>query len=307
MSRCGTSLTPRLSYVVCPSSQGLHKMAYWEWGDPDNPRILLCVHGLSRTGRDFDALAQALSTHYRVICPDIVGRGASGHLRYSKGYVIAQYVADVFCLLARLQPTHIDWIGTSMGGLIGLSVAGALATSGWPLALGKMVLNDVGPQVELAGLKRIAQYIDQPLFFQHYHEVIEAVKVRWADFGEHTTEQWSHLAAHVFKKTNRGWELAYDLGIATSFLEQLATLEDPSAQQVVARSQAYLWQAYQSLPSDVLIVRGQESDLLSKDIAQKMLTAHPFAQLYEIAHVGHAPTLMQPEQIERITQFLVKD
>lgn len=300
-------LTPRLSYVVCPNPKGVHKMAYWEWGSPDNPRVLLCVHGLSRTGRDFDVLAQALAAHYRVICPDIVGRGASSHLHNPQGYIIPQYVADIFCLLARLQPASLDWIGTSMGGLIGLSVTAALASAQWPIALGKMVLNDIGPHVEKVGLQRIAQYINKPLSFRSFDEVLRAVQDRWASFGPHSAEQWSQLAAFVFKETPQGWELGYDLDIAIPFLEQLVKLEDPMYQSAIQAAEAYLWQAYQHLPNDVLIVRGQNSDLLSEETAQQMLTSHPKAQLYEVKGVGHAPTLMQPDQVQRVTQFLLKD
>ena len=118
-----TAAQPRLDHVQCLDARGLHRMAYWEWGEAANPRVLVCAHGLSRQGRDFDALAQALCTHYRVVCPDVVGRGRSDWLRDPTGYQIPAYVADMVTLLARLNAKTLHWVGTSMGGLIGLGLA----------------------------------------------------------------------------------------------------------------------------------------------------------------------------------------
>lgn len=281
-------------------------MSYWEWGDPNNAKVLLCVHGLLRTGRDFDALAQALSPYYRVVCPDIVGRGSSDWLLDPTYYTVPQYVADIFTLLARLQPEVLDWFGTSMGGLIGLGLNYALQSAPHnPIPLRKMVLNDVGPELNPQGLVRIGQYVGEPLVFDTFEQAVEQAKQRWAAFGEHTQAQWEHLARYVFQEKAGRWQQAYDLRIAVPFQQQFAapnTLNDA----VLEQTTQLLWQAYRSLPDQVLIVRGQQSDLLSEQRAEKMLAQHPQAQLYEVAQVGHAPTFMQADQQQRLQQFLLQ-
>ena len=152
-----SSPEPRLRFVQCLDSRGLHRMAYHEWGDAANPKVLVCVHGLTRQGRDFDVLAQALADDYRVICPDVVGRGESDWLADPMGYAIPYYVADMVTLLARLDAQEVHWVGTSMGGLIGLGVA---SLAGSPVS--RLVLNDVGPAIEPSSLQRIGQYLGQP-------------------------------------------------------------------------------------------------------------------------------------------------
>ena len=142
--------SPRLRHVQCLDPRGLHRMAYWEWGDPANRDVLVCVHGLSRQGRDFDVLAQALVDRYRVVCPDVVGRGESDRLADPAGYQIPTYVADMVTLVARLDVEQVDWVGTSMGGLIGMALGGLPNTP-----IRKMVLNEVGPHIEPVALQRI--------------------------------------------------------------------------------------------------------------------------------------------------------
>ncbi|MFP5399573.1 MAG: alpha/beta fold hydrolase, partial [Gammaproteobacteria bacterium] len=166
---------PRLNHVQCLDGRGLHRMAYWEWGDAANPRVLVCVHGLTRQGRDFDTLARALADEYRVVCPDVVGRGRSDWLADPAGYAIPHYVADMVTLLARLDATTLDWVGTSMGGLIGMSLASLPAAGGSPIR--RLVLNDVGPTIEPAALQRIGTYVGQP--------------VRWASLDEAADYLWS--------------------------------------------------------------------------------------------------------------------
>ena len=145
---------PRLNHVQCLDNRGLHRTAYWEWGDASNPRVLVCVHGLTRQGRDFDTLARAMCGEHRVVCPDVVGRGRSQWLADPMTYALPQYVADMVTLLARLNAQTVDWVGTSMGGLIGLGVA---ALKGSPLR--RFVINDVGPTIEPAAIARIGGYV----------------------------------------------------------------------------------------------------------------------------------------------------
>ncbi len=283
---------PRLKQVQCLSGQGLHRMAYWEWGDPANRRVLVCVHGLSRQGRDFETLAQALSASYRVVCPDVVGRGQSDWLKDPAGYAIPAYVADMVTLLARLDAEQLDWVGTSMGGLIGLGLA---ALPGSPLR--RLVLNDVGPAIQYAALERIGAYLGQPA---HWSTVEEAADALWAisqSFGPHTREQWLAMTRPQLKPDGAGFKPHYDPAIAVPF--RMVTPE------LAAAGEAMLWQAYDRLQVPTLLLRGAESDLLSRETAQAMTQRGPRARLVEFAGVGHAPTLQQPDQVQVVREFLL--
>ena len=287
----------KIKSVQCISMAGLHQMSYKEWGEADNPNVLVCVHGVTRVGDDFDALAQALAGHYRVICPDIVGRGRSGRLRNPHLYVVPQYVSDMVTLLARVlangERQTVDWFGTSMGGLIGLGLA-SLPDS----PVSKLVLNDIGPVLDPAALQRIGDYIGQDLRWPTFEAAAQFVRQVSATFGPHTDAQWHKLASDVLRQDKDGqWMRHYDMGLALPFRN--ATPES------AASDQAMLWAAYDAVSCPTLLVRGAESDLLSRVSAELMTTRGPKAQLVEIAGVGHAPTFMQDEQIAIARQFLL--
>ena len=202
-----TPTEPRLRHVQCLDSRGLHRMAYWEWGDAANPRVLVCAHGLSRQGRDFDTLARDLCAHYRVVCPDVVGRGHSDWLDDPAGYQVPAYVADMVTLLARLDATQVDWVGTSMGGLIGLGVA---SLKGSPMH--RLVLNDVGPVIEWQAIQRIGGYLGQPV---HWRTLDEAADAMWSvsqGFGPHTREQWLALSRPQLRARRRRIQAALRSG-----------------------------------------------------------------------------------------------
>ncbi len=204
--------------VQCLSPAGLHRMAYTEWGDPANPRVLVCVHGLTRCGRDFDYLAEALSGEYRVVCPDVVGRGRSDWLRNKTYYGIPQYAADMVTLLARLDADGVHWLGTSMGGLIGMALA---ALDDTPIT--RLVLNDVGPVLTAVSLARIAEYVGQAPRFETMAQAEAFVRFVSAPFGKLTDPQWRHLTTHVVKTAADGKiEFRYDPGIAEPFRQMLA-------------------------------------------------------------------------------------
>ncbi|MCZ2292228.1 MAG: alpha/beta hydrolase [Burkholderiales bacterium] len=283
---------PRLRHVQCFDTRGLHRMAYWEWGDADNDRVLVCVHGLSRQGRDFDTLAADLCAEYRVVCPDVVGRGRSDWLADPMGYAIPTYVADMVTLLARLDARELDWVGTSMGGLIGLGVA---ALSGSPLR--RLVLNDVGPTIEPSSLTRIGTYLGAPM---HWKTVDEAADALWTisqSFGPHTREQWLALTRPQLVADGEGYKPHYDPAIAVPF--RAITPE------LARAGEAALWAAWDALKLPVLLLRGRESDLLSTATAQAMTERGPKARLVEFDGVGHAPTLVQPEQRQVVREFLL--
>ena len=282
---------PRLRDVQCLGAKGLHRMAYWEWGDPLNRRVLVCVHGLSRQGRDFDTLATAMSTAYRVVCPDVVGRGQSDWLADPMGYHIPAYVADMVTLLARLDAEVVDWVGTSMGGLIGLGLA-ALPQS----PLRRLVLNDVGPTIEPAALVRIGGNLGQATRWASVEQAADALWEISQGFGPHTREQWLALTRPQLKPDGDAVTLRCDPGIAVPF--RLLTPE------LARAGEAALWQSYDRLRIPVLLLRGTESDLLSPATAQAMTERGPRAHLVEFAGVGHAPMLVQPEQVQAVRAFL---
>jgi pimeloyl-ACP methyl ester carboxylesterase len=286
---------PRLHTVSCLGSRGLHRMAYWEWGDAANPRVLVCVHGLSRQGRDFDTLAQDLAGDYRVVCPDVVGRGRSDRLADPTGYAIPAYVADMVTLLARLNADTVDWVGTSMGGLIGLGLASLPHPAG--SLVRRLVLNDVGPTIQPASLQRIGSYLGQPA---HWRTLDDAADALWAisqGFGAHTREQWLALTRPQLVPDGDGFKPHYDPAIAVPFRAITPAL--------AAAGEALLWQSYDRLTCATLLLRGADSDLLARDTALAMTQRGPRARLVEFAGVGHAPTLVQPEQRQAVRDFLL--
>jgi len=283
---------PRLRHVQCLAPEGLHRMAYWEWGDAANAKVLVCVHGLSRQGRDFDTFARAMCGEYRVVCPDVAGRGRSDWLKNPASYAIPAYVADMVTLLARLDATEVHWVGTSMGGLIGLGLA---ALPGSPVA--RLVLNDVGPAIEYAALARIGTYLGQPARWASVDEAADALLAISRGFGPHTRAEWLALTRPQLKADGDGFKPHYDPAIAVAF--RAVTPE------LAAAGEGLLWQAYDALRIPTLVLRGAESDLLSRATADAMARRGPRARVHEIAGVGHAPTLVQADQVAVVRDFLL--
>ncbi len=286
------STEPRLHHVQCLAPTGLHRMAYWEWGDAANPRVLVCVHGLTRQGRDFDTLAQAMRGEYRVVCPDVAGRGQSDWLKNPASYAIPQYVADMVTLLARLDATEVHWVGTSMGGLIGLGLA-ALPDS----PIRRLVLNDVGPAIEYAALARIGSYVGQPAHWKTVDEAAEALRTISLGFGPHTREEWLALTRPQLEADGEGFKPHYDPAIGVPF--RAVTPE------LAAAGEAQLWQAWDAVRCPTLVLRGAESDLLARPTADAMAQRGPRARVHEIAGVGHAPTLVHADQVAVVREFLL--
>jgi pimeloyl-ACP methyl ester carboxylesterase len=296
---------PTLNYVSCPEPAGSHRMAYWLWGEPDAPRVVVCVHGLSRQGRDFDALATALLERspvpLRVVCPDVVGRGRSDWLADPMGYGFPTYAGDMLQMLAQLHAAAplatLDWVGTSMGGLIGMGLAG---TPGLPLPapVRRLVLNDVGPVIAWSALQRIGTYLGNTGRFQTVQQAADAMWEISRTFGPHTPEQWLALSqAMVRPLPEGGFTLHYDPAIAVPF----RTLDATAA----AAGQAALWQLYDGIRARTLLLRGAQSDLLARDTALEMTRRGPRPRLVEFEGVGHAPTLIADNQREVVTAFLL--
>ncbi|MBK7314065.1 alpha/beta fold hydrolase [Candidatus Aalborgicola defluviihabitans] len=296
---------PKLNYLPCPDAYKGHRMAYWEWGSPDASHAVVCVHGLSRQGRDFDTLAQALVERsggsVRVICPDVVGRGQSDWLVDPMGYQVPVYAADMVALLAHLAPQTktLDWVGTSMGGLIGMAVLGQTQFP-LPITARRLVLNDVGPSIQWEALVRIGAYLGQVVRFESLQQAADAMWAISTTFGPHTPAQWLELSRHMVKPipgSDNAVTLHYDPAIAVPF----ASMSQESATQ----GEAMLWALYDGIQAQTLLLRGAQSDLLSPQTARLMTERGPRARLVEFAGVGHAPTLIATDQVDAVVQFLL--
>ncbi len=299
----------RTDHVLCLSTHGFHRMFYTDWGDPSSQRVVICVHGLTRNCRDFDFLAQALAGECRVVCPDVVGRGRSDWLYRKDDYAYPQYMADMTALLARASaapaaggslgnladfltgrygPRSIYWVGTSMGGMLGMLLASRPNSP-----IGKLVVNDVGPLIPKASLERIAIYVGKDPRFKTFEELDAYVRQISAPFGPLTDAQWRHLTLHGAKQHQDGsWGMSYDPDIA-------APLRKGAPQDVD------LWSYWDTITCPTLALRGADSDLLLKQTAEQMQKRGPQARLVEFAGVGHAPMLMADDQIKVVKDFLL--
>ena len=261
-------------------------MRYFEWGDAKAARTVVCVHGLTRNAHDFDRLAEQLSKAYRVITVDIVGRGGSAWLRDSMDYSYAQYQLDMAALIARLDVARVDWVGTSMGGLLGMLLA---AQDGTPLK--SLFMNDVGPFIPKSALQRIADYVGLDNRFSSLEAVERHMRKVHAPFGSLTDQDWQEMAQHGHRRLPDGsYALAYDPRIVDNVKKGVADVD--------------LWAVWDKIKCPTFVLRGAESDLLSADTAAKMGERGPQAKSAALAGIGHAPALMAADQIALIEDWL---
>ena len=305
-------IEPTLHYVNCPgtaiSGAPVHQMAYWEWnqtGQMDCPWVIVCVHGLTRQGRDFDVLARALSSYARVVCPDVAGRGRSEWLQDAHHYGVPQYVQDMVQLLehvhARAPMRRLDWMGTSMGGLIGMAMAADSALP-LPAPLRKLLLNDVGPELEWPALQRIGAYVGQSVHFENMHQGVQALRALSIGFGPHSDAQWQALSEPMLVPLvapAQGWQLHYDPAIAVPF----RGLTRQQLQDTLPQA----WAMYDNIGAQTLLVRGAQSDLISATTAASMQQRGPRARCIELEGVGHAPTFVVDDQVGIAVDFFVSD
>ena len=280
----------RLEFLI-PDATGGHRMVCWQWGAANLSRTLLCVHGLTRNGRDFDFLARALADNYCVLCPDIAGRGESDWLRNPLLYANPNYLADVGFILASLKIAQVDWIGTSMGGIMGMMMANLQ-----PGLIKSLVLNDIGTLIPASGLARIRDIVDFPTSFSSHEEAENTLRKRCENFGIRDEEHWNHLIQYGIKNHDGRWIFTYDPAIFANGFAKDTPLVDVNLWG--------FWDAVTKIP--VLLIRGEESDLLTSQTAEQMKATHPKLQRYEVPNTGHAPALMSKEQIDSIQSWLRK-
>jgi pimeloyl-ACP methyl ester carboxylesterase len=290
-----TPVEPVSGAVQCLSTAGLHVMRYRQWGDPRNPRVLVCVHGLSRNARDFDPLARALSDRFRVVCPDVAGRGQSDWIADPDQYRIRQYVSDMVTLVARLDVEQVAWLGTSMGGLIGLCFAGLPQSP-----VSRLILNDIGPRMQPAALERIATYIGQPVRFADLEEAVAYTQRIAAGFGMKTQDQWREITRSSLRPDGDGFVFNYDPRISV----QVRASSTPEAIQT---GEKILWSLYDAIACPTLVIRGALSDLLSDEGVAQMTQRGPRARVATVAAVGHAPMFFEADQIGIVESFLTED
>jgi len=269
-----------------------HRMACYEWGDPAAKNTVLCVHGLTRNGRDFDYVARALEADYRVLCPDMPGRGQSEWLRDPAGYNYPNYVAEVTALIMQLGLTRLHWIGTSMGGIMGMMVASAM-----PGLIQTLVLNDIGTVVAAEGIRRIAAFAAENIVFDTRAEAEAAMRTRWSTFGIHDEAHWQHMFTYGLQEKDGKFRFAYDPAILAAYSKDRSQLAD-----IKDLDLSGLWPAVTAIPT--LLIRGETSDLLRRDTAQAMQSSHPNLTLHEIPNTGHAPALMDDKDTAVIRDWL---
>ncbi len=274
------------------SKHGFHRIAYVEWGDPASERVAICLHGLSRQGRDFDLIAAEMARRgWRVICPDLVGRGRSDWLREPSEYTLPQYVSDIAALIARLNVPRVDWIGTSLGGIVGILMAGQRQS---PIA--RLVVNDIGPFVTWQVLQRLSDAVrDAPLTFPDLRAATSFVRTSLPGFGNLTDAQWEHMARHGFAENNTGgWRKLADSDIAGPFRTSLLF-------------NLSIWNYWDQIACPTLVLRGEHSDVLPANIAQEMTQRGPQATFIEFTDCGHAPALMDANQIDAVIDWLGRE
>jgi pimeloyl-ACP methyl ester carboxylesterase len=287
MASTSNNQDPKHDYIKCIGPGGFHKVAYTEWGDPDNPEVLFCVHGITRNARDFDHLARVLQNEYRIVCPDVVGRGRSDLTGNPLNYNYVQYINDMTAMVARSGAKEITWLGTSMGGIIGMMIA---AQPRNPIK--KLILNDVGMFIPKSALERIVKYASIFPTFSNLEEAKTDLENRLSTFGIKNPEHFNHLLKYAFKEDATGnLNYHYDPTILKAFAAN--PIEDVHMEPV--------WSA---ITCPVLIIRGAESDILQAETLKKMVEMKPGTQTALIPHTGHAPTLMEAEQIKIVSDWL---
>jgi len=273
---------------------GFHRLNYLEWGNPaefKHQETLLCVHGLTRNARDFDFFAGKLCDQYRVVCPDVVGRGESDHLNSAEGYNYLQYNSDMSSLIARLGVTEVNWVGSSMGGIIGMVLASVAQSP-----IKRLIVNDIGPDVSRDSLMAMAEYIGRSGEFDSLDDVEEYQRNIYSEFAPMTDEDWAQMAKYSSRRTPHGkFVMKTDSRVGDAFRDSISYFN------------LDMWDIWEKITCPVLVLRGANSSFLSSATAQKMLTCGPETTLVEIENAGHTPTLRNDEQVAVVADWLEKN
>ena len=283
----------RQASVLGLSFGGWHRIAYTDWGPLGDRTPVVCVPGLSRQGRDFDFLAEELAHQgRRVVCPDLPGRGRSSRLASAFHYVLPQYCADLATVTYATGAQKVDWVGTSLGGLIGIFLAGMPGNR-----IRRLVVNDIGPSVSHEAERRIGERLDQmPERFKTFGDAVAFFRVAFADYGAMDNVRWNHIVRHSIEWSKRdgAFNLLYDRSITTAY-------------HFYRYYSTPLWVSWRNIRVPILILVGEKSNGLPLELVREMQRQNPRARCLKVPDVGHMPMLMQSDQIDPVVRFLMED
>ena len=280
---------PTKHTVTLPDPLGTHQMVYHEWGNPNNPRVLVCMHGLTRNGRDFDFLAAALCDHYRVLAPDLIGRGKSDWLKDPHLYTIEQYINDISGWMKQLNLQKVDWMGASMGGLLGMLLAAKPHST-----IQRLVLDDVGPVIRQEAMAKLSSDVQANPTFKSLGELKDFLKQIYSHTGDMEPYHWDHLLAHDHIAVGDGtYARAYDPQLFMSFAS-------------FKNKDITFWPVFNALRIPIFVLHGENSNVLTPDICAEMKKHQPNMTVVDLPNIGHAPSLMDERFIQLVVDWLVK-
>ncbi len=278
---------PTKHIVTLPDPAGTHRMVYHEWGDPNNPHVLICVHGLTRNGRDFDFLATALQQKYRVLAPDLIGRGQSDWLKDPALYTIEQYVADLLGWLHQLGLKKVDWLGASLGGILGMLIA---TRPDSPIQ--RLLLDDIGPIIKKESVAKLSSEVKANPVFPSLTDLKDFLKQLYAKTGEMQPYHWDHLLAHDhIALPNGGYTRAYDPQLFLSFIP-------------MQNNDIEFWPVFKAIRAPIFLLHGKESAVLTADICDEMKQYQPTMVVKDLPNITHAPSLMDEKHIGMVVNWL---
>ena len=311
--------------IECRNPFGKHKMVVHEWGDTLNPYVIVCLHGLTRSAKDFFYLANKLKKNYRILAPDFVGRGESGWLENENLYHISQYINDLNSMFVQLKLKEVNLIGTSLGGFIGLLICsevfdeefknlpfflvyGSNSERNDEISYKSLVINDFGAQISIQSLFDLADQIDfnPNIEFKDFQEAVILVKRLCREFGPHSESEWEVLTDSFLRPGEKkgSYKVHFDPKIVSQFRRTFSTFGIKSSLNLLKIPDLNLWKFYDNLTCKTLLLRGKNSSVLNKNTALEMTRRGPSPKLVEFDDVGHAPSLMHDDQISIIKSFL---
>ncbi|WP_044194120.1 alpha/beta fold hydrolase [Ehrlichia japonica] len=266
---------------------------YYHYFNSVSNNYLICVHGITRNSRDFDYLANNLSSDYKIICPDIVGRGKSSWLEDHKLYNYSTYCKSIIYLLRHLKIDKVDFLGTSMGGIIGMYLAAY-----FPDLINKLIINDIGPAITVSALNKISKHININPIFNTITEAEVYIKKLLCNFGIEQEDHWQHIIKHsIIQNSNNTYSLTADPKIGIAFDEEINNIKDTDTWTI--------WDVWEKIQSRILVIRGGLSNILMQTTLNKMMLSKQYIDSIEYPNIGHAPALMDNYQIQDIKNWLL--
>lgn len=273
-----------IEHLIVPE----HKIAFIDWNE-NAKNTVVCMHGLISNSRDFDYLAARIASDFRVISIDIPGRGDSDWFEDKSLYQYPVYIADILALLASLDISEVDWIGTSMGGVAGMSLA-----ADYPHLIKSLVLNDIGPEIPGRALAKMRKYVGMSPEFQDFSAAKRHLQMIYKNFGVVDDEHWNHLVTHTtYIDDKQKYRLKYDPQIAETF-----TVDQEKPEDII------FWDLWDKITCPTLLIHGTQSDILLQSTVDKMEKRHNM-ETYKMYNAGHAPALVDDKEIEHIHRWLM--